>query len=138
LFDDEIVIVGHSRFKGKQLSRDDLESLAWISREEGSATRSTADLALAELAIVPKHRLALPAWEAIKLAVRRGHDIAAISRLATAEELEAGTLVLIQFAPWKVRRMISTIRIRDAALTPLAQQFLLMLRACCGHTLSCA
>jgi LysR family transcriptional regulator, transcriptional activator of the cysJI operon len=136
LIEDEVVIVGHCGLKDKRLSRDDLESLTWISREEGSATRVVADNALAELGIVPKHRLALPAWESIKLAVRRGHGIAALSRLAMADELEAGTLVIIPFIPWKVRRTVSIIHIRDAALTPTAHQFLLMLRARCGNMLS--
>jgi len=133
LIEDEVVIVGHSGLKGKRLSRDDIESFTWISREEGSATRVVADNALAELGIVPKRRLALPAWESIKLAVRRGHGIAAMSRIAMAEELEAGTLVIIPFIPWKVRRTVSIIRIRDAALTPTAHRFLLMLRARCGN-----
>jgi DNA-binding transcriptional LysR family regulator len=70
----------------------------------------------------------LPAWEAIKLAVRRGHGIAAFSRLALTEELDAGTLVVIPFVPWKVRRTFSIVRIRDAALTPAAHNFVLMLR----------
>jgi len=133
LIEDEVVIVGHSGLKGKRLSRDDIESFTWISREEGSATRVVADNALAELGVVPKRRLALPAWESIKLAVRRGHGIAAMSRIAMAEELEAGTLVIIPFIPWKVRRTVSIIRIRDAALTPTAHRFLLMLRARCGN-----
>jgi LysR family transcriptional regulator, transcriptional activator of the cysJI operon len=136
LIEDEIVIVGSRSFEGKRLSRDDLESLTWISREEGSATRVIADEALADLGIVPKRRLALPAWEAIKLAVRHGHGIAACSRLSIVEELEMGTLVLIPFVPWKVRRTFSIVRIRDAALTPPANQFLLMLRARWGHTYS--
>jgi DNA-binding transcriptional LysR family regulator len=75
----------------------------------------------------------LPAWESIKLAVRRGHGIAAFSRLALTEELDAGTLVVIPFAPWKVRRTFSIVRIRDAALTPAAQNFVLMLRERWGH-----
>ena len=100
---------------------------------EGSATRVVADTALAELGIVPTRRLALPAWESIKLAVRRGQGVAAVSRLVVAEELEVGTLVVIPFVPWKVRRMISVIRIRDAALTLAAQQFLDMLHAHCGN-----
>jgi DNA-binding transcriptional LysR family regulator len=131
LMEDEIVIVGPPRLKGRRLSRDELEALTWISREEGSATRAVADSALAELGILPTRRLALPAWESIKLAVRRAHGIAAFSRLVVAEELEVGTLVVIPFMPWKVRRMISVIRIRDAALTPAAQQFLDMLHAHC-------
>ena len=138
LIEDEIVIVGSPNFKGKRLTRDDLEALTWISREEGSATRVVADSALADIGIVPRRRLALPAWESIKLAVRRGHGIAAFSRIALTEELEAGTLVVIPFVPWKVRRTFSIIRIRDAALTPPANQFLVMLRARWGHIYSWA
>lgn len=133
LIEDEIVIVGSPRFKAKRLSRDQLESLTWITREEGSATSMLANTALADLGIEPQRRLALPAWESIKLAVRRDHGIAAFSRLALTEELEAGTLVLIPFAPWKVRRVFSIVRIRDAALTPAAHKFVLMLRERWGH-----
>jgi DNA-binding transcriptional LysR family regulator len=128
LIEDEIVIVGSPRFKGKRLSRDQLESLTWITREEGSATSLLADRALTDLGIEPRRRLALPAWESIKLAVRRGHGVAAFSRLALTEELDAGTLTIIPFVPWKVRRTFSIVRIRDAALTPAAQRFVTILR----------
>lgn len=136
LIEDEIVIVGARSFEGKRLTRDDLESLTWISREEGSATSMIADEALADVGIVPRRRLALPSWESIKRTVRRGHGIAACSRLAITDELEAETLVVIPFMPWKVRRTFSVVRIRDAALTPPAQQFLLMLRERWGGTYS--
>lgn len=128
LIEDEIVIVGPPSFAGRRLSRDDLEALTWISREDGSATRVIADYALAEIGIVPRRRLALPAWEAIKIAVRRGHGIAAFSRLALSEELAGGTLVIIPFVPWRVRRIFSIVRIRDAAVTAPVQQFLELLR----------
>src|SRR5215218_6487807 len=77
LIEDEIVIVGPPSYEGRTVARDELEAQMWISREEGSATRVIADQALADLGIVPTRRLALPAWEAIKIAVRRGHGIAA-------------------------------------------------------------
>ncbi len=131
LLEDEIVIAGPPQLKGRRLSRDELEALTWISREEGSATRALADSALAELGIIPSRRLALPAWELIKLAVRRGHGIAAFSRLVVANELKDGTLVVVPFMPWKVRRMTSVIRIRDASLTPAARAFVDMLHAHC-------
>jgi DNA-binding transcriptional LysR family regulator len=131
LLEDEIVIVGSPTFAGRRLSRDDLESLIWISREEGSATRVIADEALADIGMVPRYRLALPAWEAIKIAVRRGHGIAAFSRLAVREELAAGTLVAIPFVPWRVRRTFSIVRIRDAVPTPPVEQFLALLRTSC-------
>jgi DNA-binding transcriptional LysR family regulator len=133
LIEDEIVVVGPPTFNGQGLSRDDLETMTWISRESGSATRVVADEALAELGIVPRRRLDLPAWEAIKLAVRRGHGIAAFSRLAVTEELAAGTLVVLSVLPWRVRRTFSLIRIRDAHLSAPAEQFLHMLRKRCSH-----
>ena len=136
LIEDEIVVVGPPSFAGKRLSRDDLESLTWISREEGSGTRVIADAALADLGIVPRRRLDLPAWEAIKLAVRRGQGIAAFSRLAVIEELAAGTLVVVAILPWRVRRAFSIIRIRDAELSAPAHQFLTMLRAHCSQQFS--
>ena len=135
LIEDEIVVAGPPHFKGKRMSRDQLASVTWITREQGSATSSLADSALNDLNIVPSRRLALPAWESIKLAVRRGRGIAAFSRLAIAEELEAGTLVVVPFAPWKIKRMFSIVRIRDAALTPPAAHFLAMLRQRWGHAL---
>src|SRR5437868_12243130 len=52
LIEDEIVIVGARSFEGKTFTRDDLESLTWISREVGSATSLIADRALAEVGIV--------------------------------------------------------------------------------------
>lgn len=129
LIEDEIVIIGPPSFAGRRVSRDELETLTWISREEGSATRVIADNALADLGIVPSRRLALPAWEAIKTAVRRGYGIAAFSRLAVSEELANRTLVIIRLMPWKVRRAFSIVRIRDAALSWPAQELLKTLRA---------
>ncbi len=131
LLQDEIVIVGPPSFARRRLSRDELEDLTWISREEGSATRAIADSALADLGVVPRRRLSLPAWESIKIAVRRGHGIAAFSRLAVSEEIASGGLVVIPFGRWKVRRMFSIVRIRDAALSVPAQQFIRALRAQC-------
>jgi DNA-binding transcriptional LysR family regulator len=129
LTEDELVIVGSPGLKRRRITRDDLESMLWISREEGSATRVIADSALADLGIVPHRRLALPSWEAIKLAVASGHGIAALNRTAVAGELATGTLAVLRFGPWKVRRIYSIVRIRDAQLTRPAQQFIELLRA---------
>jgi LysR family transcriptional regulator, transcriptional activator of the cysJI operon len=136
LIEDEIVIVGPPSFAGRKLGRDELESLIWISREEGSATSAIADEALADIGIVPTRRLALPAWEAIKIAVRRGHGVAAFSRLAVTEEIAGGTLIEIPFVPWKVRRIFSIVRIRDAPPTASADLFLKLLRQQCAKFLS--
>ena len=133
LIEDEIVVIGPRRLAGRRLSRAELGAMTWISREEGSATRAIVEAACANLGIVPSRRLILPSWEAIKLAVKRGDGIAACSRFAIAEELRAGSLGIVPVPRWNVRKMMSIIRVRDAALTPSAQQFLLMLRARWGQ-----
>jgi DNA-binding transcriptional LysR family regulator len=134
LLDNETVVVGPRQLAAQRLSRDELEALTWISREEGSAARALVEAAFANLGIAPKRRLELPSWEAIKLMVRRGYGVAACSRFAVEEELRAGQLAVIPIRRWKVRNTISVIRVRDAALTPAAQQFLIMLRARWGRT----
>jgi LysR family transcriptional regulator, transcriptional activator of the cysJI operon len=132
LIDDEIVIVGPPSLARKRLSRDEIEELTWISREEGSGTSALGEAIIGDLGIIPRRRLALPSWEAIKLAVRGGCGIAAISRLAVTEELEIGSLAILPILASKARRNFSIIRTRDAALTPAAEHFLDLLRERCA------
>src|SRR5262249_14196325 len=132
LLENEMIVVGPPRLAKRQLSRDELAELTWISREEGSAGRALVEAAFADLGINPKRRLELPSWEAIKLMVRRGYGIAACSRLAVGEELRTGLLAAIPVSGWKVRNTMSIVRVRDAVLTPAAQQFLEMLRSQVG------
>ena len=131
LIEDEIVIVGPPQLARKRLLRDEIEKLTWISREEGSGTSALGKAMVEELGIIPQRRLPLPSWEAIKLAVRGGRGIAAMSRLAVTEELKTSSLVILPFLRTKMRRTFSIIRIRDAPLTPAAQQFLELLRRRC-------
>ena len=130
LLENEMVVVGPRRLARRRLARNELEALTWISREEGSAGRALVEAAFADLGITPKRRLQLPSWEAIKLMVRRGYGVAACSRFTVEEELRTGLLAVIPLRGWKVRNTMSIIRVRDAALTPAAQQFLEALR---GH-----
>lgn len=133
LLQNEIVVIGPPRLAARRLRRDDLEMLTWISREEGSATRALVEAAFADLGLAPKRRLELPSWEAIKLMVRDGYGIAACSRFAVEREMETGLLRIIPIRGWKVRNTMSIIRVRDAALTPAAEEFLTMLRARWGR-----
>jgi DNA-binding transcriptional LysR family regulator len=129
LVEDEIVVVGVPQLAGHRMSRQEAESTTWISREEGSASRAAVEAAWADSGISPSRRLELPSWEAVKLTVSRGHGVAACSRFAVERELRAGSLDLIRLRGWNVRRTISIIRPREAALTPSAREFLTMLRA---------
>jgi len=128
LLKNEIVIVGRPALVPKRASRERLEALTWISREEGSATRSVADRAMARLGIVPRRRLELPSYETVLSAVKRGYGVAAINRYIVAAELQAGSLTVIPVRGWNVRAVISMLRVRDAMLTPSADQFQALVR----------
>jgi DNA-binding transcriptional LysR family regulator len=128
LLENEIAIVGRLALVSKRPSRENLESLTWISREEGSATRSAAERAIARLGIVPRRRLELPSYEAVLSALKRGYGVAAMSRYVVAAELRAGSLTVIPVRGWNVRSVISVLRVRDALLTPSADQFQALVR----------
>jgi DNA-binding transcriptional LysR family regulator len=123
LLEYDVVIVGTPALAPRRLTRDNLETLTWISREEGSATRIASDAELARLGIVPRRRLELPSNEALVHAVKRGYGVGAISRYVVAEELRAGTLAALSIRGWTVRNTVSVLRVRDAKLTPSADRF---------------
>ena len=122
LLEYEVVIVGKSALVPRRPSRDSLEKLTWISREEGAATRIASDAGLARLGIVPRRRLELPSYEALVYALKSGYGIAAISRYVVATELRTGSLAVIPVRGWNVRNIVSVLRVRDAKLTPSADR----------------
>jgi DNA-binding transcriptional LysR family regulator len=128
LLEDEVILVGPPTLAGRSLSRDELQAMTWVSREEGSATRATVEAAWRDLGINPDRRLELPSWEAVKIVVSNGHGIAACSRCAVLRELQSGSLFELKQANWDVHRTISVIWLRDAPLTPSAERFLALLR----------
>ena len=123
LFGYDVPIVGKSTLVPHRPSRDSLEKITWISREEGSATRTSSDAGLARLGIVPRRRLELPSNEAIVHALKRGYGIAAISRYVVASELQTGSLFAVRVRGWSVHNVVSLLRVRDATLTPTADRF---------------
>jgi DNA-binding transcriptional LysR family regulator len=127
LWDYEVVIVGKSALVPRRTSRDSLEKLTWISRQEG-ATRISSDAGLAQLGFVPRRRLELPSNEALVYALKKGYGIAAISRYVVAAELRAGSLVVVHVPGWNVRNIVSVLRVRDAMLTPSADRLQFFVR----------
>jgi LysR family transcriptional regulator, transcriptional activator of the cysJI operon len=123
LLEDEIVLVGPPAMGVGPMTTRDVEARTWISREEGSGTRSTMERTMANLGLRPVRRLVLPDWEMIKGAVAAGAGVAAVSRFAVEHELRSGGLSLIQLPGWHVVRPLSLIRSRDVPLSPLADQF---------------
>ena len=129
LVEEEIVVVVAPELGGRWMSRRDAEAATWIAPREGSATRAAVEAAWADIGINASHRLELPSWEAVKLAVARGDGVAGCSQFTVAGELRAGTLGVVRLRGWKVRRMISIVRHREAVLTPSMREFAAMLHA---------
>ena len=123
LLEYEVVIVGKSALVPRRPSRENLEKLTWISREEGSATRISSDAGLAGLGIAPGRRLELPSNEALVHALKKGYGIAAISRYVVTAELRAESLAVVRIPGWNVRNIVPVLRVRDARLTPSAESF---------------
>jgi DNA-binding transcriptional LysR family regulator len=128
LLENEIAIVARPSMVRERPTRESLSALTWISREEGSATRGASDRALGRLGISPRRRLELPSYEAVIAALKKGYGVAAISRFIVEAELRAGTLVQLPLRGWDVRSVISVLRVRDAMLTPSADQFQSLVR----------
>jgi DNA-binding transcriptional LysR family regulator len=133
LVEEEILIVGPPKLGGRTMSRRDAEAVTWIAPNEGSAARAAVEAAWADAGITPMHRLDLPTWEAVKLAVARGDGVAGCGWFSVEAELRAGTLSVVRLRGWKVRRTISIVRHRDTVLTPAAREFVAMLRARWGR-----
>jgi DNA-binding transcriptional LysR family regulator len=123
LTEDEVVLVGPPALGARRLRPADLDSLTWVSREEGSATRAAVEAARWQIGLREVRRLELPSWEAVKLAVASGAGVAAVSRIAIELELGAGTLAVLDVPRWRMTRTISVVSARDVPLTPPAQRF---------------
>src|SRR5215468_4748670 len=129
LVEEEVLVIGHPRLAGRRMSRREAEAVTWISPYKGSATQAAVEAAWADIGISPSQHPELPNWEAVKLAVARGHGVAGCSEFTVAAELRAGSLGVVRLRGWKVRRMISIVRHREAVLTPSAHEFVTMLHA---------
>jgi DNA-binding transcriptional LysR family regulator len=129
VLENEIAIVGAPTLRPKRISRDSLESLPWIFREEGSATRSATERAMARLGLAPRQRLELPSYEAVVWALKKGYGVSAISRYVVTDQLKSGALVVFPLRGWKVKNVVSALRVRDAALTPSADEFQSLVRS---------
>jgi DNA-binding transcriptional LysR family regulator len=123
------VVVRKPVLHPQRISRGGLESLPLISREEGSATQTSSEVAMARLGIAPRQRLELPSYEAVVSALKKGYGVSAISRYVVADQLKSGALVVFPIRGWKVKAVVSALRVRDAILTPSAEQFQKLVRS---------
>jgi DNA-binding transcriptional LysR family regulator len=99
---DRLVIVapaGHPWTKTPPRPADLLKE-PWVLREKGSGTRSAFEAAIAEKGIDPSRlqiSLELPSNEAVRLAVREGAGVSALSELVAEAGIKFGALAPVKF-----------------------------------------
>lgn len=124
--DDEIVMVAAPSHPAASMERptvDQIVELGLILREEGSATRMSAERRLRELGIVPKVAIELGSNEAVKQAATAGGGIGIISRLGITAELKAEMLMVLDVQGWECRRPLTLIQPKDRYLSPSQRAF---------------
>lgn len=131
--DDELVLVappGLAAGSRAPLTAEDLRSLPFVLREEGSGTRAILDKALAGLGLTPADldvALVLPSNEAVRIAVAAGAGVAALSKLVVRPLLKNGTLATLDF-PLPKRRFFA-LRHAERTMTKAETAFYALLES---------
>jgi DNA-binding transcriptional LysR family regulator len=134
---DELVLVTPTTGAWKnrsEVSLRELHELPLVVREPGSGTRSSLERALAgrkaqlsELNVAAE----LGSTSAIKEAVKQGHCVSFVSKLALAAEIAAGTLRIARVPEFgTISRTYHTVFSRRRVLSPISRAFLDYLRRC--------
>jgi DNA-binding transcriptional LysR family regulator len=109
------------------LRPDVLDGAPFLRREPGSATRALVDSRLASVGVTVTTAMELGSTEALKQAVLADVGIAWVPRLTVLRELAAGTLVAVPVPGVDLRRPLSVVAPRGAALAPVADELLRLL-----------
>jgi len=124
--DDEIVLVAapsHPAANSGRLTAQQVVDSGLVAREEGSATRRSAEGQFQKLGVVPMIAIELGSNQAVKQAAMAGGGIGVISRLGITAELRAGMLTVLDVEGWDCRRPLTLIQPRDRYLSPSQRAF---------------
>ncbi len=109
--------------RGGKVGAHDLADELVILREPGSGTREVALAALAALGPVPGQQLEVGSTEAIKQLVAAGLGVAIVSKVAAADQIALGRLVVLPMQGGEVGRMLSRLRLIGRRASPAAMVF---------------
>ena len=129
--EDEIVLVAapsHPLARTGHISIKDVAEEGIIVREQGSATRRTAEREFESLGFSPAIALELGSNQAVKQAAAGGGGVGVISSLGIEAEVKAGMLSILDVSGWDCRRPLTVIYAKDRYLAPAQiafRQFLL-------------
>ena len=127
---DEIVLVAsptHALAQGEPLTLDEVMQTGLVVREEGSATRKTAEECFAHLGVEPRIAIELGSNQAVKLAAEAGVGVGVVSRYAIGAEVKAGLLKALRVQGWHCARPLTLVYLRGKHLSPSQRAFLQLL-----------
>ena len=129
--EDEIVVIAapdHPVAAAVEVSLRDLDGQEFILREEGSATRRTAEEYLERVGVMVKVNMELGSNEAVKRAVAAGLGLGIISNFAVEPDTLAGFLKVLNVKGWDCRRPLTVFHRDDDNLPPAQRAFLAFLK----------
>ena len=112
------------------VSRDELAAMPLATREDGSGTRDTLQVAVGQVMAAPA--VELDSNAAVKVLVSSGSYPAVISELAVANELRDGRLVEVPLGDVDLSRSLDAVWRRGTRLRAAASHFLLTARPSAG------
>lgn len=132
-YKDELVIITPNTEKYRKLREESVDNIEWIMeehiimREEGSGTRKEAQKQLKHAGIVTdnlKIIASIENQETIKKSVRQGMGISILSKLATADEVEAGFMLAFPIPEADKGRDINLVYNKNYQLSRSAERFI--------------
>ena len=129
---DDIVVIAapnHAAAQPDEIDIGDLQSHDFIMREQGSATRQTAEDYLHEHGISPNVTMELGSNEAIKRAVATGAGLGLVSALAVTPDAAAGFIKMLNVNRWDCHRPLSVFYRDDKHLSAAQRAFLHFLQS---------
>ena len=124
--DDEIVLVTaptHPLARHRTVTPEQVAAEGLIVREEGSATRRSAERHFESLGVSPQVVLELGSNQAVKQAAAAGGGVGVISHLGIAAEVKAGMLVVLNVTGWACLRSLILVHPKDRYLSPAQKAF---------------
>lgn len=120
-----VVAPGHPWAGRDSVPVEALAATPLVTREAGSGTREALESALDQRGLpAPPSVLELGSTSAVRSAVLLGNNPTVISRLAVADELEAGSLVEVDIAGLSITRDLRAVWSPSHPLPPLATDLL--------------
>jgi DNA-binding transcriptional LysR family regulator len=120
--EDELVLVAESRLISKKMIKpQELYSLQFLIRENGSGTRQTSENYLGKKNIRPENLHIVATFgstSAIIQALKTGLGASIISKIAVQEELDRGILKEITIQGMKMKRSFFIINLKKRTLPP--------------------